>query len=230
MDARFKVIATSETETYPGHKRPRSITVNMDCCCLGLNGRLQVSRRVTMAKVGDMLEHPVTGEKIIFRKTAKDTGGELMRADIIMRPHGFVAAQHVHPLQQERFEVLSGSIKLRVNGVKRELHAGETTVVPPRTPHVWWNDSDQEAHVLVDFRPALRFDEFFETFFGLAQAGKVDKKTGLPNLFVMALVLREFEKELYLAQPPLVVQRILFGLLAPIGRLLGYQGHYAYPR
>lgn len=183
-----------------------------------------------MAKAGDILEHPVTGEKIIFRKTAKDTGGELMQADIIMRPHGFVAAEHVHPLQEERFEVLSGSVKLRVNGAKRELHAGEITVVPPRTPHVWWNDSDQEAHVLVDVRPALRFDEFFETFFGLAQAGKVDKKTGLPNLFVMALVLREFEKEIYLAQPPLAVQRILFGLLAPVGGLLGYQGHYAYPR
>lgn len=183
-----------------------------------------------MAKAGDILEHPVTGEKIIFRKTAKDTGGELMQADVIMRPHGFVAAEHVHPLQEERFEVLSGSVKFRVNGVERVVQAGETTVVPPRSPHVWWNDSDQEAHVLVDVRPALRFDEFFETFFGLAQAGKVDKKTGLPNLFVMALVLREFEKEIYLAQPPVAAQRILFSLFALVGRLLGYQGHYEYPR
>lgn len=183
-----------------------------------------------MAKSGDILEHPVTGEKIIFRKTAKDTGGELMQADVIMRPHGFVAAEHVHPLQEERFEVLSGSVQFRVNGVKREVHAGEITVVPLGTPHVWWNDGDQEAHVLVDVRPALRFEEFFETFFGLAQAGKVDKKTGLPNPLVLALIMREFEKELYLAQPPLATQRILFSLLAPVGRLLGYQGHYAYPR
>lgn len=183
-----------------------------------------------MAKAGDILEHPVTGEKIIFRKTAKDTGGDLMQADVIMRPHGFVAAEHIHPLQKERFEVLSGSVKFRVSGIEREVHAGEIAVVPPRTPHVWWNDGDQEAHVRVDVRPALRFDEFFETFFGLAQAGKVDKKTGLPNLLVLALVLREFEKEITLAQPPVAAQRVLFGLLAPIGRLLGYQGHYAYPR
>ncbi|MBE2271388.1 MAG: cupin domain-containing protein [Anaerolinea sp.] len=183
-----------------------------------------------MAKVGDILEHPVTGEKIIFRKTAQDTGGELMQADVIMRPHGFVAAEHIHPIQEERFEVLSGSVKFRVRGVTREVHAGEVTVVPPGTPHVWWNDGDQEAHVLVDVRPALRFDEFFETFFGLAQAGKVSKKTGLPNLLVLALVLREFEQELHLAQPPAAAQRVLFGLLAPVGRLLGYQGHYTYPR
>ena len=183
-----------------------------------------------MAKAGDILEHPVTGEKIVFRKTAKDTGGELMQADVIMRPHGFVAAEHVHPLQEERFEVLSGSVKFRVRGVKREVHAGEIAVVPPGTPHVWWNDGDQEAHVLVDVRPALRFDEFFETFFGLAQAGKVSKKTGLPNLLVLALVMREFEQELHLAQPPAAAQRVVFGLLASVGRLLGYQGHYAYPR
>ena len=183
-----------------------------------------------MAKAGDVLEHPVTGEKIIFRKTAMDTGGELMQADVIMRPHGFVAAEHVHPLQEERFEVLSGSVEFRVNGVKREAYAGEIAVVPPGTPHVWWNNGDQEAHVLVEVRPALRFDEFFETFFGLAQAGKVNKKTGLPNLLFMALILQEFEKELHLAQPTVAAQRVLFGLLAPVGRLLGYQGHYGDPR
>lgn len=183
-----------------------------------------------MAKAGDILEHPVTGEKIILRKTAKDTSGELFQADVIMKPHGFVAAGHVHPLQEERFEVLSGSIKLRVNGIKREVHSGEITLVPPRTPHVWWNDSDREARVLVEVRPALRFEAFFETFFGLAQAGKVDKKTGLPNPLRLALIMREFEKEIYLEQPPLAVQRILFGLLASVGRLRGYQGHYAYPR
>ncbi|MBX3063816.1 MAG: cupin domain-containing protein [Anaerolineae bacterium] len=183
-----------------------------------------------MVKAGDILEHPVTGEKIIFRKTAKDTRGELLQAEVIMKPHGFVAAAHVHPRQEEHFEVLSGSVKFRVKGVEREIHSGETAVVPPRTPHVWWNDGDLEAHVLVEVRPALRFEEFFETFFGLAQAGKVDKKTGLPNPFVLALVMQEFEQEICLANPPVPVQRILFGVLGALGRLRGYQGRYAYPR
>ena len=183
-----------------------------------------------MAKAGDILEHPVTGERIIFRKTAKDTGGELLQAEVIMKPHGFVAAEHVHPVQEERYEVLRGSVKFRVNGAESELQAGKIATVPQQTPHIWWNDGDQEASVLVEVRPALRFEEFFETFFGLAQAGKVDKKTGLPNLLVLALIMREFKKEIYLAQPPLLVQRILFGVLGLVGRLRGYQGHYPYPR
>lgn len=146
-----------------------------------------------------------------------------------MKPHGFVAAEHVHPVQEERFEVLAGSVKFRVNGVERKAHPGEIFVAPPRTPHVWWNDSDEEACVLVDVRPALRLEEFFETFFGLAQAGKVDKKTGLPNPLVLALVMREFEKEIHLARPPVAVQKILFGVLASVGRLRGYSGQYPYP-
>ncbi len=183
-----------------------------------------------MVKSGDIMEHPVTGERIIFHKTAKDTGGEMLKAEVIMRAHGFVAAEHVHPLQEERFEVLAGSVKFRVNGVESELQAGKTAIVPQGTPHVWWNDGDEEARVMVEVRPALRFEEFFETFFGLAQDGKVDKKTGLPNLLILAMVMREFKHEIHLAQPPVQVQGVLFLLLGGIGRLCGYSGRYAYPR
>src|SRR5690606_13775691 len=122
------------------------------------------------------------------------------------------------------------SVRFRVKGIESELHKGQTAVVPPRTPHVRWNDSDQEAHVLVEARPALRFEEFFETFFGLAQAGKVHKRTGLPNLLGMALIMREFEQDVWLAELPGRVERILSGVLGSLGRLRGYQGRYAYPR
>ena len=126
-------------------------------------------------------------------------------------------------------EVLAGSIRMRVNGVESDLLTGQKATVSAGTPHVWWNPSDQEARVLVDLLPALRSEEFFETFFGLAQDGKVDQKTGLPSLLVMALVLREFRDEICLAQPPIAVQRVLFGVLGSVGRMRGYQGVYPYP-
>ncbi len=75
-------------------------------------------------------------------------------------------------------------------------------------------------------RPALRTEVFFETFFGLAQDGKVTRK-GLPHLLQMAVILREFEPEMRLAQPPSGVQRALFAPLAVLGRLLGYRASYA---
>lgn len=183
-----------------------------------------------MVTSGDVLEHPVTREKIVFRKTAGDTGGELCQADLYLPPGAFVAAEHIHPLQEERFEVISGTLRGRVAGKALTSHPGAVVVVPRGTTHVWWNSGDDELHVRVEVRPALRIENFFETFFGLAKDGKVHPKTGLPNPFQLALIMRAYRNELVLAQPPRLVQALLFGLLAPIGRLLGYKGEYPYPR
>lgn len=183
-----------------------------------------------MAKSGEVIEHPVTGERFIFLKTARETNGELLEIEGYLKPRGFVAAEHIHPLQEERFEILAGTVGFRINGAQRQVHPGDHLVVPAGTPHIWWNDGDEEVHVRAEFRPALRTEQFFETFFGLAQAGKVDQKTGLPGLLVMALVLQEFEHEIILAQPPALAQKLLFGVLGSVGRWRGYQGQIAYPR
>jgi hypothetical protein len=51
----------------------------------------------------------------------------------------------------------------------------------------------------------------------------------VPGLLRAALIAREYEDEFRLASPPWAVQRLLFGLLAPISRLLGYRAEYPYP-
>jgi len=182
-----------------------------------------------MARSGDVLEHPITREKIVVRKTSHDTNGELYQGDVYFQPKGFVAAEHIHPLQEEQFEVVSGELRGRVAGKESMLGPGEKLVVPAGTPHVWWNSGDDELHVLVEVRPALRTENFFETFFGLAQDGKVSPKTGLPNLLQMALMMRAFRNEIILARPPRPVQTLLFGLFAILGRLLGYKAEHPYP-
>jgi quercetin dioxygenase-like cupin family protein len=184
---------------------------------------------IAMVKSGDVLEHPVTGEKIVVRKTARDTGGELYQMDLYLQPGAFVAAEHIHPLQEERFEVISGTLRGRVAGKEFSRGPGEQLVVPAGQPHVWGNSSADEVHTLVEFRPALRTESFFETFFGLAQDGKVNRKTGRPNLLQIAVLIRAYRNEMIPARPPRLVQTLLFGLLAPIGRLFGYKAEYSYP-
>lgn len=182
-----------------------------------------------MITPGDVLEHPITGETIIFRQTAATTGGKLCEADFYMRPGAFVAAEHIHPRQEERFAVVSGTLRGRVGGKELASVKGETVVVPAGTPHLWWNSGDEELHVRVEVRPALAFESFFETFFGLAQDGKVSAKTGLPNPLQMAVTLRAYQDVLILAQPLRPVQTALFGSLAAVGRILGYKADYPYP-
>lgn len=43
-------------------------------------------------------------------------------------------------------------------------------------------------------------------------------------------MMRTYRNELVLARPPRLVQLLLFAVLAPIGRLLGYKGEYPYPQ
>ena len=48
-------------------------------------------------------------------------------------------------------------------------------------------------------------------------------KVGFPNVLQLAVFAREFSDVMEFTRPPRFVQRILFGLLAPIARMLGYQ-------
>src|SRR2546430_12531334 len=163
-----------------------------------------------MAKSGDILEHPVTGERLVWRKVARDTGGELLQADLYVAPGGFVAAEHVHPMQEERFEVLAGVLRLHIDGKEKTMRTGEIEVVPAGRPHVWWNGGQEELHVLGEFRPALRTEMFFETYFGWAKDGKTNRK-GLPNPLRLAVLVDAYQDELRLARPPFAIQRALFG-------------------
>jgi quercetin dioxygenase-like cupin family protein len=182
-----------------------------------------------MAKAGDELLNSVTGLRTVFRKTAEETSGELLQVDWIGEPGWTTGPDHVHPRQEERFEVLSGRLGLRVGGVERVHSAGDVVVAPAGAPHAAWNAGDGEVHVLVDFRPALRTEIAFETLAGLARDGKTNGAGAPRNPLLLALVLREFEDEIYFVRPPLAIQRVIFGVLAKVGWLLGYRAEYPYP-
>jgi quercetin dioxygenase-like cupin family protein len=182
-----------------------------------------------MAQAGDELVNPVTGLRTVFRKTAQDTSGELLQVDWIGEPGWTTGPDHVHPRQEERFEVLSGKLGLRVEGVERVHGAGEVIVAPAGAPHAAWNAGDDEVYVLVDFKPALRTETAFETLAGLARDGKTNRAGAPMNPLRLALILREYEEEIYFVRPPLAVQRLILGALARVARLLGYRAEYPYP-
>lgn len=184
--------------------------------------------RGLMAKSGDVIEHPVTGERVVWRTVAADSGGALLELELFAQPGGFVAAAHVHPKQEERFEVVSGTLAMLVDGEERTLGAGDVAVVPAGQPHAWWNAGPDEVRIRGEIRPALRTEHFFETFFALGRDGKTNRN-GLPNPLQLAVLMREYEDEMRLARPPFAIQRLIFAPLAFIGRALGYRSHYPDP-
>ena len=176
-----------------------------------------------MAYPGKVIESPDT--RLVFLKTAEDTDGELLRFEQFVRPDHAPVPDHVHGRQEERFRVLCGRMGVRSGGRERTLEAGEEVVVPAGTPHTFWNASrrGEVLHHVVELRPALKSEGFFETVFGLRRDSKLVAGRA-PNLLMMAPVVVEYEN--WLAGPPVALQRLLFTPLALLGRLLGYRASY----
>jgi quercetin dioxygenase-like cupin family protein len=179
-----------------------------------------------MARAGEEIYNAVQGDWIEFRQTARDTGGALLSGEMVVAPRGGNGL-HVHPLQEEHFEVLSGTLGVQIGDEHRSLGEGEEATVPPGTPHRWFNEDDQEkARVLLELRPALNTEILFENLYGLATDGKTDEN-GVPNLLQTAVALNGLHKgEIYPATPPIAIQKALFALLSPVGKLVGYRDHY----
>jgi quercetin dioxygenase-like cupin family protein len=176
-----------------------------------------------MAKAGDVLTNPITHEQIIFRQTAADTKGELLQFEDILEAGGIGPPEHVHPSQQERFEVLSGTLGIRVAGQEQVVGKG-AIIVKRGQPHAWWNAGNEPLRVLTEFRPALRTEVFFETLFGLARDGRLSQ-TGMPGFLQVVALVPSFE--MYLAKPPVLLQKALFAILGPLAWLRGYRAEYS---
>lgn len=173
-----------------------------------------------VVKAGDVLENPVTGDRVSFLRTAAETEDGSLEYELVFRPRGFVVQEHLHPRQDERHEVVTGRLGLRLEETEQVLEAGDSVLVRAGTPHRLFAVGNDPVHAKFELRPALRSAELIATFFRLANEGKVDRK-GNPRPLQLALIAREFEPEGYATRPPLAVQRVLFAPLAALARRRG---------
>lgn len=172
-----------------------------------------------MVEKGQQLENPATGQSLLFRVTSAESGGELLEVESTWKPSKRPPPAHYHPYQEEHFEVTAGLLNVIVDGEKRTLNRGDTLVIPPGTAHAMWNPGPEDTSAIWQVRPALKTGAFFETMWRLAQ-----ETNGKPNLFRLAVAVREFDAEFRLVSPPRPVQQVMFGAFAFVGRLLGYRG------
>jgi len=178
-----------------------------------------------MLRTAEVYVNPATGERAVVRVKPSGADGDLMVADLHLRPGGRIVGEHVHPAIEERFTVIRGEAGFSLGGSRGTAGPGMTILCPPGVPHDWWNAGTGEALVRVEIRPGSRFRDMIMNLFGLAQDGRTDAR-GLPNPLQLALFAREFSDVVVFTSPPRPVQRVLFAVLAPIGRLCGYRGSY----
>lgn len=176
-------------------------------------------------RAGDVLENPVTGERILFRRTAAETGGELVEIEVSVRAGGGVAAAHVHPYQTERFEVLEGTLELRRGRRRLMASPGDVVTVTPGTPHSFRNVGESEARFTCQVRPALGFERFVETMFALAADGKMNRK-GMPSPLRLAVIANAHFDDVRLPYVPGFAQKAALVMGAGLGRVAGFQPTY----
>ncbi len=87
---------------------------------------------------------------------------------------------HFHPAQDEHFEVLAGTMRVKVDGAERDLAAGEEIDIRRGQVHQMWNPGDVRARVAWRTSPGLRTEQWFRAIDALHREGKVGRK-GMPR-------------------------------------------------
>ncbi len=174
-----------------------------------------------MASTGQVVVNSATGERVVFLALNRDTAGASLRADGYFEPGGQVRGMHVHPLQEERFEVLEGTLRFHIGREERIAKAGDVIVVPSGTPHLPSNIGEVEAHYLMEFRPALNTETFFENAFSMLSARGPQASVGM--ILEFSELLAHYRPEFRLAPAPL---HLLTRIAAPFGRLAGYHPRF----
>ena len=109
--------------------------------------------------------------------------------------------------QEERFEILRGSVGFKIGRKKLVAGPGQRLSVPASTPHKFWNAGEDEAHFVCEVRPALQFEQLIETMFSLAADDKTNRK-GMPNLLRLAVIANAHFDTVQLPFPPAFMQRV----------------------
>jgi quercetin dioxygenase-like cupin family protein len=171
-----------------------------------------------MVQPGDVIDNPVTGERITFLRTSAQTGGALAEMELELQPTATLASEHIHQRQEERFEVVEGLLRVRCRGESAVHGPGDVVVIPAGSPHAWAPEGRSGARVRLTFTPGADIEKFFDEFFRLAREGRTNGK-GMPSLPVSARL--GLAHEMYLPGPPVPLQRVAFRVLAGAGRLTG---------
>jgi quercetin dioxygenase-like cupin family protein len=162
------------------------------------------------------------GERLTLLNTGQETNGEVLEIDVSFKPTAETNVLkwqevHVHPHQEERFEVISGAVRFQIGDREQTLTAGQTITGPSNTPHAWSSADGKEIHMRAELRPALHTDAAFSS------AQHAIATEGRMSLLQAAVIMSEFDGIPYPTKPPPILVQGLVKVLAPIGRLVGYK-------
>jgi quercetin dioxygenase-like cupin family protein len=174
-----------------------------------------------MGRTGDRYEMPEGAGTYVLTRSTADTNGELVEFEWILPKGAFAPPPHIHPSQEEEWEVLEGVLEVVIDGERRSLSAGESASAPPRTVHTFARPS-QPVRVRNVHRPALGFEDYIDRIYRLTQEQGIRSAKNPRVPLYLAMIWREYPDTLVAARTR---DRVGMALLSRIGRLLGLAKH-----
>jgi quercetin dioxygenase-like cupin family protein len=119
---------------------------------------------------GDVIENPASGMTLRLVRTAAETDGELLEMEAEYPAGSPEPPPHLHPHQEERFEIVAGEVTVRLDGEEQTLATGDVLEIPAGTVHAMWNGGHEIARLRWETRPAMRTEMFFRALARVAEA------------------------------------------------------------
>lgn len=126
----------------------------------------------------------VGGIEIRYLQEAGD-GREMGCFEMRVPPNSMVPPPHSHPSNEELVYVLEGTLRYRVGGNTRDLHAGDSMATPRGEVHAFSNPHAVAARVLVINTPDIGSDYFREV-------ASIVNRDGPPDKASLATIMRKF--------------------------------------
>jgi uncharacterized cupin superfamily protein len=89
---------------------------------------------------------------------------------------------HIHFEEDERGEVVSGTVSALVDGKLLVVKSGGFAHFPKGSAHRWWNDGDEELVLRGVVTPAIDLDRYLQAVFEVLNASPPNR----PAMFYMA--------------------------------------------
>jgi quercetin dioxygenase-like cupin family protein len=142
-----------------------------------------------------------------------------------VEPHAPGPPVHIHAGFDEEFQVENGELTIWVNGEIKKLHPGETIHIPKGTPHRPYNETNDTIRVKGGFAFPEKFAFYLSQVYGIMDENPGFIHSNRAPLQIMLLNDAGFDS--YIGDgTPLIMQKTMSFLVAPMARLLGYRSYY----
>ena len=164
------------------------------------------------------------GSSMTFLGVSTDANGVEQLSVLSRVAPGHGPPAHVHHQQDEEVTVREGRIGWVVGGGPEQFGGpGDTVRFPAGVEHRFWNAGEEDLIAEGTVNPPDNFEWFLTQIYASTKANGGER----PGLFDSAYLLTRYGSEFAMTDIPKPITKVLFPVVAAVGRLLGRADRFA---